>query len=74
MAARNPKPKTGDALRRTLAKIADGCTDLDAAAVARYAGGDLDHAEVARLARSPRPGHQQTARLRAAAMLASLDA
>lgn len=72
---RKPKPKSGPSLRATLERIADGCTDVDEQAAARYAAADsIDHTDVAALARSGSPLKRKAARLRAAAMLAGMDA
>lgn len=72
---RDPKPKQGDDLRRSLERIAGRYdpADVDPAAVERYLSGPLDHVEVGRLARSSSVLKRQTARLRAAAMLTALD-
>lgn len=71
---REPAPKKGPDLRKALERIADGEPALDGPAVERYRVAGVEHSDVARLARSSSPTHRQTARLRAAAMLAALDA
>lgn len=72
---RDPKPKEGAELVRTLRSIAPGFNegDVDQAAVKRYRRHGVDHADVARLSRSDDPRDRQTARLRAAAMLTALQ-